>query len=165
MKKIFKAFVLFTVLFNLFTITASANAGPSVWYGADSASVVIMDDCPLTVEKEILTFDIYQKPYEYFEGLQENAEQYTDMFTAQYTFYNPTDRDITAQLAFPLGMVPDYINMKLDTEKYTVSVDDREIEKEIRYTNSDQYNEFDYRKEAVKLIDGYMPDDFFSPDM
>lgn len=163
-KRIFTVFITVFMLFNM-GVTAFANAGPSVWYGADSASVVIMDDCPLIVEKEILTFDIYQKPYEYFEGLQENAEQYTDKFTAQYTFYNPTDTDITAQLAFPLGMVPDYINMKIDTEKYTVSVDNKEIEKEIRYTNSDQYYVFDYRKEAVKLIDGYMPDDFFSPDM
>ena len=72
-KRIFTVFITAFMLFNM-GVTAFANAGPSVWYGADSASVVIMDDCPLTVEKEILTFDINQKPYEYFEGLQENAE-------------------------------------------------------------------------------------------
>ena len=49
-KRIFTVFITVFMLFNI-GVTAFANAGPSVWYGADSASVVIMDDCPLIVEK------------------------------------------------------------------------------------------------------------------
>ena len=147
-------------------ITVFANSGPSYWYGADSSNIIMRDNCPLVVEKEVLNFDIYSQLDDYYsENDVEEFKTYTDKFTAEYTFYNPTDKDITAQLAFPLGMMPQYVNLERDMSKYSVSLNGTEIEKEIRYTKSDDYYEFDYSSEVIKLADGYIDDDFYSPDM
>lgn len=166
MKKCFRIFALTMAIFSMFNITAFANSGPSYWYGADSANIVMRENCPLVVEKEVLTFDIYNQLDGYYgENEAEKFSQYTDKFTAEYTFYNPTDKDITAQLAFPLGMMPEYVNLERDMSQYSVSLNGTEIEKEIRYTKSDDYYNFDYSKEAAKLTDGYIEDDFYYPDM
>ena len=165
MKRILKIFILTVFLFNIVNISCFANSGPSYWQGSDATGVVMRENCPLTVEKEILTFDIYNQADFYSEHNEAEFTEYTDKFTAEYTFHNPTDVDITAQLAFPLGIMPHYVNLPRNMEKYIVSVDGKPIEKEIRYTKSDKDYEFDFNVELPKLIDGYMKDEFFSPDM
>lgn len=166
MKRILKIFILTVLLFNIANISGFANSGPAYWYGSDSSNIIMRDNCPLIVEKEILEFDIYNQLDEYYsENDAEEFKTYTDKFTAEYIFYNPTDKDITAQLAFPLGMMPQYVNLERDMSKYSVLLNDTEIEKKIRYTKSDDYYSFDYKQEVLKLADGYIEDDFYSPDM
>ena len=166
MKRFLKVFVLTVLLFNMAGISGFANSGPTFWYGADSSNITMREDCPLVVEKEVLTFDITSQLDDYYsEKDAEEFKKYADKFTAEYTFYNPTDRDITAQRAFPIGVMPQYVNLERDMSKYSVSLNGAEIEKEIRYTKSDDYYSFDYKQEVVKLADGYVQDDFYSPDM
>ena len=160
------SFILTVLLFNIANISVFANSGPTYWYGADSSNIIMRENCPLVVEKEVLTFDIYNQLDEYYsENDAEEFKTYTDKFTAEYTFYNPTDKDITAQLAFPIGVIPQYVNLERDMSKYSVLLNGADIEKEIRYTKSDDYYAFDYNKEVIKLADGYIEDDFYSPDM
>ncbi len=166
MKKVLKVFILTGLLFGISSMSVFANSGPTFWYGTDSYNIIMRDNCPLVVEKEILTFDVYNQLDDYYsENDAEKFKNYTDKFTAEYTFYNPTDKDLTAQLAFPMGAMPQYVNLERDMSEYSVSLNGAEIEKEIRYTKSDDYYEFDYSSEVIKLADGYIKDDFYSPDM
>lgn len=166
MRKSFKITALTIAMFAVISITAFANAGPSEWYGSDSATVVSTADCPLIVQSEKLDFEINSLPLDYYYDYEkEKFSNYTDRFTAEYTFYNPTDRAITAQLAFPLGMMPEYAAFEIDKDKFPVLVNGQETEKEIRYTKSDDYMAFDFGDEIPKLVDGYIEDEFFKPDM
>ena len=166
MKRFLKIFILAVMMFGMANTSVFANSGPTFWYGTDSSNIIMRDNCPLVVNKEVLTFDITNQLDEYYsENDAEEFKNYTDMFTAEYTFYNPTNEDITAQLAFPIGVMPQYVNLERDMSKYSVSLNGAEIEKEIRYTKSDDYYSFDYKQEVEKLVDGYMADDFYSPDM
>ena len=62
MKRILKIFILTVFLFNIVNISCFANSGPSYWQGSDATGVVMRENCPLTVEKEILTFLSTQIP-------------------------------------------------------------------------------------------------------
>ena len=166
MKRFLKIFILAVMLFGMANTSVFANSGPTFWYGTDSSNIIMRDNYPLVVNKEVLTFDITNQLDEYYsENDAEEFKNYADMFTAEYTFYNPTNENITAQLAFPIGVMPQYVNLERDMSKYSISLNGAEIEKEIRYTKSDDYYSFDYKQEVEKLVDGYIADDFYSPDM
>lgn len=86
------------------TLTASANSAPKYWSGADSYGTVITDkECPVTVESELLTFNIPDFPKNYGDNTDYEAS-----VTARYTFYNPADYTVTAKLEFPFGIFPNY---------------------------------------------------------
>ena len=55
-------------------ISVFANSGPTFWYGADSSNIIMRDNCPLVVEKETLTFDIYNQLDEYYS--ENDAEDF-----------------------------------------------------------------------------------------
>ena len=83
MKRILKIFIFTVLLFNIANISGFANSGPTYWYGSDSSNIIMRDNCPLIVEKEILEFDIYNQLDEYYsENDAEEFKTYTDKFTA-----------------------------------------------------------------------------------
>ena len=88
-------------LFSLLNPTmAQANSAQTDWFGSSSTGAIVTgEDCPLTVQKEILTFDIQNFPSH--DDNQYNNENYTASVSANYYFYNPTDLDLTIELAFP----------------------------------------------------------------
>lgn len=53
------------------------------------------EDCPIILEKEVLTFDIPSFP---MEELNKLNYDYSASVTGEYTFYNPTDEEITLEL-------------------------------------------------------------------
>ena len=90
----------------------SANSGPMTWEGSvGTGSLVVEEDSPIVAEKEVLTFDIRQFPAEYYSTESALEEYYGATVTAEYTFRNPTDADVTATLLFPYGLMPDYVNV------------------------------------------------------
>ncbi|MBR6609890.1 MAG: hypothetical protein IKK99_06705 [Oscillospiraceae bacterium] len=157
-------------MFYSFAMTALANSGPRQWNGSSATGIVLTgDNCPLVVEKEVLDFEIADFPKEYYsERNKDELDKYTDRFTACYTFFNPTDYDITATLAFPLGTLPDYLSAMPDFDdnnRFNVTLNGTNAKKEIRFTAVDSANSFDFSSEIPKLTDGYMKDDFYHPDM
>ncbi|MBE6789110.1 MAG: hypothetical protein E7539_05520 [Ruminococcaceae bacterium] len=161
--------VLFSVLFiAVFGLTCFANSGQTSWQGSSNAGTVIFDkDCPIEVEKEKLVFDIPEFPSTYYES-SEDFLDYSASVTAQYTFKNPADYDVTATLAFPFGVLPSYTyfdDFAIDFEKYDVTVNGGKIGKKQRHTLFTGYEYFDYKEEGKKLRDSYVEDDFFSPDL
>ncbi len=165
MKKIL-AFVMILVM--LQPVTAFANSAPTHWRGSDANGIIIGEDnCPIVVEKEVLTFDIWNMPTQYHG---ETGIFGGDKFTAEYTLHNPTDMDITATVLFPFGKKGDYYSVDFMTNRefinnyYSVKIDGREIEKEKRYTFYPyNYEEFDILWHSGRISDGYRGDEFFNP--
>ena len=156
------------------TLPIHANSAQTRWYGVDSTGAVVVDeDCPIEVSKEILTFELAAFPSNHYESLDEYLA-YTGRVTAEYTFYNPTDLTVTATLAFPFGNQPDYAviydaengvyRTAVDTEKYAITVNGNEIEKKVRYTVNSSL-QFNVATDVGRLQDSYMTDDFYSPDI
>ena len=151
-----------------------ANSAETHWRGADAAGAIVVDgQCPIEVEKEVLTFDVSEFPSNlYYE--KEEYLSYKGKVTAEYTFRNPTDLTVTATLAFPFGVIPDYIYlydktsasyvMNADAERYDITVNGEPIGKNIRYTLKADRT-FDLTSDLPKLRDTYQTDPFYSPDM
>ena len=129
------AFSLSLILITAAFISPSlAKSAPRFWQGTDTSGVIAAaDDCPLTVERETLTFDIGEFPDTYYES-EKGFLAYAGKVSAEYVFRNPTDYKVTAKLVFPFGNPPFYggfsnsaadkISVSFpDTEKYGVAVD------------------------------------------
>jgi len=154
-----------------------ANSAQTIWSGVASSGVIVEDeDCPLVVEKEVLTFDIPQFPLNYYQSIEAFIE-YSATVTAEYTFYNPSDYTVTATLAFPFGNMPDY-GMILDrkgetwahetvehTRQYGVQINGAAIDSVLRHTYAHPYDDFNLERDLPKLQVGFARDPFFTPDM
>ena len=171
--------VLCLILFlasDIFKLTALANAARRIWYGVDMTGTVVKgENCPIEVEDEQLTFDISEFPNSYYEK-KGDFLKYNGKVTAKYTFYNPADYKVTAKLVFPFGYYPEYeldeydeknqVYERIDdTAKFDIKINDKEIKKNLRHSLYYSDFDFDIHKEMSFLIDGYIKDDFYSPEL
>ena len=170
--------VIFTVLLlsAVFVQPTHANSAQRHWSGTDSTGALVKDkNCPLVVEKELLTFDVQEFPKNYYNSTEEFLA-YTGKLTAEYTFRNPADYAVTATLVFPFGNLPHYgeyiydsptdkYTVASDTEKYGVKVNGKPIEATVRHTLKDRGTPFSLNEDMPKLTDGYIADSFFRPDL
>ena len=168
----------FTVLLlsAVFIQPTHANSAQRHWSGTDSTGALVKDkNCPLVVEKELLTFDVQEFPKNYYNSTEEFLA-YTGKLTAEYTFRNPADYAVTATLVFPFGNLPHYgeyiydsptdkYTAASDTEKYGVKVNGKPIEATVRHTLKDRGTPFSLNEDMPKLTDGYIADSFFRPDL
>ena len=167
--------VVFSIIMLLGTITPYyANSAQTQWSGVDATGAMVSEEnSPIVVEKEVLTFDINEFPSNYYKDMTEYLA-YSGKVTAEYTFYNPSDYTVTATLLFPYGKVPDYGERydynadeyvyNADADKYTVTIDGQEVETTIRHTFSYRYAQFKLQEDLPKVVDGYVKDDFYTPD-
>ncbi len=140
-------------------IVAEANSAPAYWEGTGVAGVVsATENCPVTVEKELLTLDIQAFPFgEHADGIAS--------FTADYTFYNPTEQEIQMRLYFPFGKLPDYVSVgELNGAGYQVLSDGGELSYSLRYTYHPYRDLFALEEQLNALQDDYRADGFFRPD-
>ena len=170
--------VILTVLLlsAVFIQPTHANSAQRHWSGTDSTGALVKDkNCPLVVDKELLTFDVQEFPKNYYNNIEEFLA-YTGKVTAEYTFRNPADYMVTATLVFPFGNLPhygEYIYDSLtdkytavsDTEKYGVKVNGKLIKATVRHTLKDRGTPFSLDADMPKLADGYIADSFFRPDL
>ena len=156
----------------LAALPASANSAESYWEGVGATGVLVTDgECPLVVEHETLTFDIAELPSPYADN-----EAYSASVTAEYTFYNPSDMTVTANLLFPFGIDPYYAkhydpetgeSVTPDyTEKYGAQVNGAAVQTTVRhsYWDGSLYN-FDPAEEMAKLYGDYRTDAFLTYDL
>ena len=176
-KKILSLILSSVLLLSLFSIPASANSRAQVWYGSDANGVIVKDsDIPIVVEGERLTFDLSTLPYVRYNDV-ESFLAYDGKVTAEYTFYNPTDMEITATLMFPFGSRPEYSKGTSTEElgKYGAYINGEQIEATLRHTYIDRreiygtYNpigvSFDADRHLATLGDSYLQDDFYTKDL
>lgn len=168
-------FCIILLIASVVVIPVSANSAQSYWTGTTSTGAVVTDEsCPITVESEILTFDIQEFPQQHYKEISEYLA-YSGSVTAEYTFYNPADYTVNATLVFPFGTVPDYGHFynketeehiwDSDTDKYEITVNGTPIKKVLRHTLTLFGSQFDLESDLGKLHDGYMKDEFYSPDL
>ncbi len=147
---------------------ANANSAQRYWHGSAASGVTVTDEnCPVTVESELLVFDITEFPEKYYSEDEEAAfNEYGVKVTAQYSFYNPADYDVDMNVVFPLGFLPDYYprTVKDDTARYNITADGVPVERRLRHTFS-PYPEFNADNEIALIIDGYKKDGFYSPEL
>ena len=168
--------VILCILMLLGTITPYyANSAQTHWTGVDATGAMVTDEnSPIVVEKEVLTFDITEFPSNYYREMEEYLA-YSGKVTAEYTFYNPSDYTVTATLLFPYGKTPDYGGRYIDdteeyvysadADKYTVTIDGQEVPTTIRHTLSYYYSQFSLEEDLPRVVEGYMTDSFYSPDL
>lgn len=170
--------VIFTVLLlsAVFIQPTHANSAQRHWSGTDSTGALVKDkNCPLVVDKELLTFDVQEFPKNYYNSTEEFLA-YTGKVTAEYTFRNPADYTVTATLVFPFGNLPHYgeyiydsptdkYTAASDTEKYGVKVNGKLIKATVRHTLKDRGTPFSLDEDMPKLVDEYISDSFFRPDL
>lgn len=173
MKKLFSVLLCALLLCGVWSVPASANSAQMHWQGTSATGAVVREEnCPLVVEKEVLTLDAPEFPEHYYDSAQKCLD-YPGKVTAEYTFHNPADYAVTATLAFPFGEMPDYGYLNtgeaedpgLDNEKFGVAVNGGKVEAELRHTLSFFGEEFSVEKDLPLLLDDYGSDEFFSPDM
>lgn len=162
-KKLIAAICLSTILFGT-SVPASANSAQTYWSGVDSTgSIVTGASSPIVVQHELLTFDISEFPQNhYYEETDFLA--YTGRVSAEYTFKNPSDLEVTATLAFPFGITPDYGYDFNDLDKYGVQINGEDVEVTIRHTLTYPYSQFDPETDIPRLADDYITAGIYSPD-
>ena len=155
---------------------AYANSAQRHWSGTDvTGAVVTGEDCPIVVERELLTFDVQEFPEQYYPDTDSFLD-YTGKVTAEYTFRNPADYTVTATLVFPFGNPPHYGEYIYDQAtgrpvdvsdalKYGVTLDGKPIEAAVRHTLKARHTSFSLDEDLPKLADSYICDSFFVPDM
>ena len=175
-KKIAVAFLASLLLNLLLAVPIQANSAQRHWSGTDSTGALVKDkNCPLVVDKELLTFDVQGFPKNYYNSIEEFLA-YTGKVTAEYTFRNPADYTVTATLVFPFGNLPHYGEYIYDsptdkyiavsdTEKYGVKVNGEPIDVAVRHTLKARGTPFSLDEDMPKLTDGYISDSFFRPDL
>lgn len=175
-KKIAALAVLLAMLFCLNTSYAFANSARTSWSGVTATGSYVTDeDCPVTVEQELLTFDLAEFPENYYPD-EASFLDYSGKVTAQYTFHNPSDYTVTMELAFPFGGFPDYGYVGYDemyethiygndTEKFDVTADGNVIDKQLRHTLFHIYDQFDPQRDPERLQDGFSDNSFYSPEL
>ena len=94
-KKITAGILLLLLLAGGCAQPAYANSAQRHWSGTDvTGAVVTGEDCPIVVERELLTFDVQEFPEQYYPDT-DSFLAYTGKVTAEYTFRNPADYTVT----------------------------------------------------------------------
>ncbi len=151
-----------------FELPAFANSAQSWFQGTDSTGAIMTDtESPIIVERERLIFDIGEFPQTYyFDDKLEDLMAYSSKVTAEYTFCNPSKYTVTARLLFPFGSKPHYLpDDHDDTQKYDITVNGKTVEKKIRHTLKDPYEQFNIYQDLFLLTDGFADDDFYRLDL
>ncbi len=140
-------------------LTASANSAQKDWYGSSASGMMITDEnCPVVVESETLTFDIYSFPHVYYHDEEEFAG-YDAKVTALYNFYNSANYDVDMTLVFPFGEFPSYVGDHLDDgKKYSVTAGGEKVESSVRHTFSQ--GGFSAKEDMAKLLDDFKEQDY-----
>lgn len=156
--------ICFLLLIPCLILPTSANSALTKWGGKDANGVLTTSEgCPIIVEHENLIFNINELPDT--DPVMDNSDIDSSV-TAEYTFYNPSDVEITAKLAFPFGIVRES-DYNSDNEKYCITVNGERLNAEIRHTLFGGHFEykFDVNKDLPRLLDEYIKDDFFNDQM
>ena len=91
-KKITAGVLLILLLAGVCIQPAYANSAQRHWRGTDGTGAVVTgEDCPIVVDKELLTFDVQEFPEQYYPDT-DSFLAYTGNVTAEYIFRPPTMR-------------------------------------------------------------------------
>ncbi len=175
MKKICLMFVSVFLLFGL-AVPIQAMGEMSHWEGMDSTELIFMDsNSPIVVNKETITLDYFEMPdFEY--GSKKELLKDENQITLTYELYNPTSETITTTLAYPFGDMSESYNYVYqigkyvaeyyqDNEKYEITVNDEDVEKELRHTIIRETANYPYRFSEQDILDERVEHSFYYPEL
>ena len=164
MKRVIKLIVVGLLIFSFAVVFA--NSGPVYMTGLPSSGLLAVDkNSPIEVNKENLTFDFSSEEKHYAP---------LGIVTAEYEMVNPTNEDLTVQMAFPyignLGSTSnENIKIKVDNEEIPYEVYFGETVKSKKVSNDSVETEKDYFdfEEIIGTItnDVYMAENFTSDEI
>lgn len=147
-------------------LPAKANSGPGYYFGVGGAGAYPVEDCLIEVESELLTFNITGYPD------SQNLSGYNSTVTARYTFFNPTDEDLTVGMLFPFGGMPEYApwnEVYDDTALFAVTTGENDTPAEYSYRISyDEWgnyyigNDFNFDEARQNLLSQPVEDSILS---
>ena len=146
---------------------ASANSAWDSYDGVDSVGAIVKgENCPIVVDREDLTFDIYQSDVGIF---YDEYESPTGKVSAKYTFRNPTDITAKVGLIFPFGYAPEHYEYATDKDKdnkkyYSVNADGADIPKRIRNTYKQRRENYDIVQFDLDTDVEYLSEDYIETD-
>lgn len=160
------------IILATFPNVAFANSALREIGGRDSTGAIVkVSNSAIEVEKEILTFDIFEFPQMYYQEY-EDFMAYNAKVSAEYHLYNNSDATVSATLLFPFGQMPQFSYVSAldgvfgeDLSNYNVLINGEKIEKTLRHTYLPTYNQFDLKRDLPRVKDGYYEHEFFSPDL
>ena len=85
-----------------FPAGASANSGPTHWENPPSLSMTPLTDCPVSVEREDLSFDFTASTGKSYDAGSRTYYSPQAMVTAAYKMHNTSSQAVTVSMAFPL---------------------------------------------------------------
>lgn len=139
------------------TSVCEANSALRYYEGRDSAGVLITtENNPIAVEREDLTFDIQ------FDD-QLNGFQIGSV-SAKYTFKNPSELTAKVNVIFPIAYLDQILYDPSSLDKFGVKIDDRTVERNLRFSYMLRDTSFSVASEFVKLKDEMIEDDFYTRD-
>lgn len=159
------AYITSGICFN--TAMVYANSAQTHWFGVDAFGAIILEEeCPIEVKHETLTFSLNEFPANYYEN-EKDFLSYSGKVSAEYTFYNPANYSVTATLAFPFGLLPNYFYGWGDTiddaAKYGVTVNGEKVDSTVRHTYHDVHSPFNIENDLPRLSDEYITDSLYFP--
>ena len=126
-----------------------ANALEPYWIGSDSSSIILReDDSPIEVEKGVLTLSIGDFPVP-ASGMK--LSEYGARVKAEYTFYNPTERDVEMNLLFPFGHNTNYLDGEDDSALCSVTADGETVAHTMRHTFCTAAYNFEVNEELASV--------------
>lgn len=151
--------ILSIALISLIGVLAFANSGPVYWSWYPYSDIMVVDaDSPIEVEGENLIFD--------FSKDDRSNHSYKCMVTAEYEMLNPTDEDLSVQMAFPF--VEDINNISYDdikifagNEKLSYEIFLGETANYLKDAAETQENNYDF-KNIISTLSGdiYVAENF-----
>lgn len=162
MKKI-KNLSIIIILFGLFVICNSGFVNASsimLQYEEIVGSGVIPIDkkCPVNVLQKDLTFKIDL----------DNPVDTLGTVSAKYSFFNPTNNDVTLHLAVPINSRHNNITIDFfESSQFSIMVNNKQIDKKIRYTlqSDESIPNKTVINQARKISDEYIKDGYFNEDL
>ncbi len=150
------------------SVCVPANAGGVwEWQGAGNAiPIASEEDCPIVVEKAVITYDIPSFP---MKELEEPNYDYSASVTAEYSLYNPTEEDITMGVWLPVWDRGEYYHdwglRNAPEVPYSITLGEEEISYTTRHV-AVIGNQPATSYESFGLVStDFIEDEFFSPDL
>ncbi len=112
-------------------VTADAASEPAYYAGSALAGVLPSEETEVMLESECITFRVDSLP----RGEEDDPGARME---AEYTFYNPTEKDAEVGLLFPCGIRPEYFAESCyDRPGFAISADGVPVTPDVRYTYGD----------------------------
>ena len=165
-KSLIAALILFTLMpMTVLPSSAMTPLPPTLLDGAAYSGAQMPSESGVIIENQSVTFDIGDFPdIDDTDG----AKKYSGSVTTEYTLFNPTDKEITLKIAYPVADMPTYlysIDAKSDASLHSITVNGEKIDAELRHCLDYSIYDSDNSNFRSIISDEYISNEFCSPEM